>query len=50
MATLVDKAQKDLNLAIQLLQQFGRSINWKKSNLRPSHQMLFLGLEFNTTT
>ncbi|XP_041446270.1 uncharacterized protein LOC121403038 [Xenopus laevis] len=49
-ARSVEKARVDLQRAISLLQSFGWTINWSKSNMTPSHHMTFLGLEFNTLT
>ncbi|XP_041425389.1 uncharacterized protein LOC121395599 [Xenopus laevis] len=49
-ASTAERSEEDLRRAIVLLQEFGWTINWKKSNLVPSHQMTFLGLEFNTLT
>ncbi|XP_041437982.1 uncharacterized protein pfkfb2.L isoform X1 [Xenopus laevis] len=47
-ANSVMRAKEDLNKAVRLLQSFGWTVNWSKSNTEPSHRMMFLGLEFDT--
>lgn len=44
-----EECQKHLDFALQLLQDLGFIINWKKSTLIPSQHFRFLGLLWNTT-
>ena len=47
--TSKEECERNLRIALQLLQEVGFIVNWKKSSLIPSQNFRFLGLLWNTT-
>ena len=44
-----EECEQNLRITLQLLQEVGFIVNWKKSSLSPSQNFRFLGLLWNTT-